>query len=94
VHELGDYTLKRYKPVKAECPATINRLAPTATESGRTQLLLDNLPALWASLTPDELKSLYTIIFDVIYVNDAGIAEVVPHEAFQPLLADILPPAA
>ncbi len=95
LHELGDYTLKRYNQVKAECQRRLTALAPTATESGQeAQLLLDNLPALWASLTPDELKSLYTLIFDVIYVNDAGIAEVVPHEAFQPLLADILPPAA
>ncbi len=85
--ELGEYDLRQFEQVRAECRDQLEALAPDAGPAGHeATALLDTLPALWDSLTDDELKTLYLHIFDVIYVNDAGIAEIVPRRAFCDLL--------
>jgi hypothetical protein len=48
--------------------------------------LLENWPALWASFTPDEMKTLLYHIFSAIYVNDEGIAAIELRKAFVGLL--------
>jgi len=87
LYELGDYTRSRLERVYAECRAQLANLAPEAGPVGHeAATLLDNWPALWASFTPDEMKTLLYHIFSAIYVNDEGIAAIELRKAFVGLL--------
>ncbi len=83
----GSYSLRRVEEIRRECQLQLAQLAPeTQAVSQEAHQLLTQLPALWASLTDDELKILYQHIFDVIYTNDQGLAEVLPRRDFQDLI--------
>ncbi len=88
LYRCGDYDRGRYEQVKQACQRRLAELAPTNQPAGQEAAqLLDHLPALWATLTDEELKTLYQHIFGAIYVNDDGLVSVEPRRAFRPLLA-------
>ena len=90
LRECGAYTQRRFNEIRRECERQLAELAPETQAAGReARQLLEDLPALWSSLTDDELKILYQHIFDVIYTDDAGIAEVVLQRDFQVLFEEI-----
>ena len=90
LYEFHDYDWQEFERVRRECRAQLVALAPaTSAASHEVTALLDNLPALWTSLTDDELKTLYRHIFSAIYVNDAGIAKIKPRQAFIELLGKV-----
>lgn len=90
LRECGAYTQRRFNEIRRECERQLAELAPETQAAGReARQLLESLPALWSSLTDDELKILYQHIFDVIYTDDAGIAEVVPQRDFQFLFEEV-----
>jgi hypothetical protein len=90
LRECGAYTQRRFNEIRRECERQLAELAPETQAAGReARQLLENLPALWSSLTDDELKILYQHIFDVIYTDDDGIAAVVPQQDFQFLFEEV-----
>ncbi len=89
LYTLGEYDRARLERIKAECRRDLAELAPESTSvGGEAQALLEDLPALWTALSDEELKTLYGIIFDAIYVRDEHITAIHLRGPFRGLLEE------
>ncbi len=84
----GEYDRGKLERIKNECTQQLVDLTLDDTTMGtEAKDLLSNLPALWAALTDEELKTLYRCMFSSIYVKDDEIAAIDPHKPFREMLA-------
>lgn len=88
LYEDGLYPRARYEQKKTACLRDLDALDPAASPVGQAVAdLLDDLPALWPDLTPDEQKTLYQFILESIQMQDERIAAIRPRPPFAGLLS-------
>lgn len=91
LYQQGDRTLEQYRQEKARLEQEmVALLVPPELDAGQVKALLADLPALWRQATPAELKELFRVVFQRIYVRGTDIVRLVAFPAFLEHLADPL----
>lgn len=89
MYEKGYFSREKLARIEAECRRQLKALDPSGTYTGQEAIaLLENLPALFESLTDEEQNNIYRILLNAIYVDGKAIAEIEPQRPFQDLLQD------